>query len=82
MLNAAARRSQETVRVLVLVGIPLPTRPAMNLFLATWMRATPRHVPARRPHRRRSRDGAAASTPRAVEQASLPAVPAPSRRAG
>lgn len=54
----------------------------MNLFLAIWMRATPRHVPARRPHRRRSRYGAAASTPRAVEQASLPAVPAPSRRAG
>ncbi|HUD42589.1 MAG TPA: hypothetical protein VMR06_11425 [Dokdonella sp.] len=54
----------------------------MNLFLATWMRATPRHLPARRPHRRRSRDGAAASTPRAIEQAPAPGVAAVPRRAG
>jgi|GEM_PF-4715485 len=54
----------------------------MNLFLATWMRATPRAVPARRPHRRRSRDGAAVPSPRAAEQVVDAAAPRMPRRAG
>lgn len=54
----------------------------MNLFLATWMRATPRSVPPRRPHRRRSRDGVALPPPRAAEQAVDPGAPRVPRRAG